>query len=330
MGTKKTTRRERELELSRGGVKKNRLVIISAVIVVAAVLFLASSCNSQRPVITSLEAEAEWAVPLGSLQVTCNASDREGDELSYSWSTSGGEINGEGAMVTWTAPDSAGSYDVTVTVTDGRGGEATKQVTITVRANEPPYINSLVADADWTIPSGSLQVTCNATDPDGDELSYEWSASGGSITGADAAVNWVAPEEIGIYDITVVVDDGRGGNATRTIGLRASNGTPPVIEGLNVTAKEPKYLKETTTGYKVGKTKEYYIECIASNASGELVYEWSCDGGEISGEGSLITWTAPNTEGDVTVTVVVTDVADNIVSKSIIFNVVPCSACIFG
>jgi hypothetical protein len=233
-------------------------------------------------------------------------------------------------MVTWTAPDSAGSYDVTVTVTDGRGGEATKQVTITVRANEPPYINSLVADADWTTPSGSLQVTCNATDPDGDELSYEWSASGGSITGADAAVNWVAPEEIGIYDITVVVDDGRGGNATRTIGLRASNGTPPVIEGLNVTAKEPKYLKETTTGYKVGKTKEYYIECIASNASGELVYEWSCDGGEISGEGSLITWTAPNTEGDVTVTVVVTDVADNIVSKSIIFNVVPCSACIFG
>lgn len=44
----------------------------------------------------------------------------------------------------------------------------------------------------------------------------------------------------------------------------------------------------------------------------------------------MITWTAPDTEGDVTVTVVVTDVADNIVSKSIILNVVPCSACIFG
>jgi hypothetical protein len=173
-------------------------------------------------------------------------------------------------------------------------------------------------------------VTCNATDPDGDELSYEWSASGGSITGADAAVNWVAPEEIGIYDITVVVDDGRGGNATRTIGLGASNGTPPVVEGLNVTAKEPKYLKQTTTGYKVGKTKEYYIECIASNTSGELVYEWSSDGGVISGEGSLITWTAPDTEGDVTVTVVVTDVAHNAASKSVILNVVPCSACLFG
>ena len=330
MVIKKTTRRERELESSRGGARKNGLVIISAVIVVVAGLFLGLSCNSQQPVITSLKAEAEWTVPLGSLQVTCNASAPEGNELSYSWSTNGGEINGGGAMVTWTAPDSAGSYDVTVTVIDGRGGEATKQVTITVRANEPPYINSLVADADWTTPSGSLQVTCNATDPDGDELSYEWSASGGSITGADAAINWVAPEEIGIYDITVVVDDGRGGNATRTIGLGASNGTPPVVEGLNVTAKEPEYLKQTTTGYKVGKTKEYYIECIASNTSGELVYEWSSDGGVISGEGSMITWTAPDTEGDVTVTVVVTDVAHNAASKSVILNVVPCSACLFG
>jgi hypothetical protein len=329
MVTKKTTRRERELELSRGGARKNSLVIISAVIVAVAVLFLASSCNSQRPVITSLEAEAEWTVPLGSLQVTCNASAPEGDELSYSWSASGGEINGEGAMVTWTAPDSAGFYDVTVTVTDGAGGEAMGQVTITVRANEPPYIYSLVADADWTTPSGSLQVTCNATDPDGDELSYEWSASGGDISGTGAAVNWTTPEEVGIYQVTVVVTDSHGGEGTRFVYLSVVTGTPPTIEDLVVTA-EHQYLKTTSTGYKVGKTKEYNIECIASNTSGELVYEWSCDGGEISGEGSLITWTAPNTEGDVTVTVVVTNIAHNIVSKSVILNVVPCSACIFG
>jgi len=329
MVTKKTTRRERELELSRGGAKKNSLVIISAIIVAAAVLLLASSCNSQRPVITSLEAEAEWTVPLGSLLVTCNASSLNGDDLIYEWSTTGGTITGTGPEVTWTAPDSAGFYDVTVTVTDGGGGEVMSQVTITVRANNPPYINSLVADADWTTPSGSLQVTCNATDPDGDELNYEWSTSGGNITGTGPEVIWTAPEEVGIYHVTVVVTDGHGEEDTRFVYLSAATGTPPTIEDLIVTA-EHQYLKETTTGYKVGKTKEYDIECIASNTSGELVYEWSCDGGEISGEGSLITWTAPDTEGDVTVTVVVTDVADNIVSQSIILNVVPCSACIFG
>jgi len=134
MLTKKTTKRERELKLSRGGVKKNGLVMLSAVIVVVAVLSLVSSCNSQRPVITSLDAEPEWTVPSGSLQVTCNASDPRGDQLSYGWSANGGEINGEGPTAAWTAPDSAGSYDVTVTVTDSRGGQATKKLTITVRA----------------------------------------------------------------------------------------------------------------------------------------------------------------------------------------------------
>ena len=332
MGTEKTTRRESELELSRRRAKKNRLVIISAVIVAAAVLLsilFDTILANHLPAITSLEAEPERVLPSGSCQIACNASDRDGDGLSYNWSASEGEINGEGAMVTWTAPDSAGSYNVTVTVTDGRGGEVTKQVTITVRANKPPTITSLVADADWTTPSDSIQVTCTASDPDDDELSYEWSTSGGNISGTGAAVNWTAPEEVGIYHVTVVVTDGHGEEDTRSVYLSAATGTPPTIEDLIVTA-EHKYLKTTTYGYKVGKTKEYDIECIASNTSGELVYEWSCDGGEISGEGSMITWTAPDTEGDVTVTVVVTDVADNSVSKSIILNVVPCSACIFG
>jgi len=332
MGTKKTTRRERELELSRRKAKKNRLVIISAVIVVAAVLLsilFYTMLANHRPAITSLEAEPERVIPSGSCQIVCTASDRDGDELSYNWSASRGEISGEGATVNWTAPLSVGSYDVTVTVTDGRGGEVTSQVTITARFNKPPYITSLVADADWTTPSGSLQLTCTASDLDGDELSYEWSTSGGNITGTGAAVNWTAPEEVGIYDITVVVKDGHGEEDTRSIYPSVATGTPPTIEDLIVTA-EHKYLKTTTYGYKVGRTKEYDIECIASNTSGELVYEWSCDGGEISGEGSMITWTAPDASIEVTVTVVVTDVADNSVSKSIILNVVSCSACTFG
>ena len=332
MATKKTTRRERGLELSRGGAKKNSLVIISAVIVVAAALFLVlfnTVLGNHQPAITSLEAEPARVLPSGSCQIACNASDSDGDELSYDWSASGGELNGEGAVVTWTAPDSAGFYHVTVTVTDGGGGEVMSQVTITVRANNPPYISSLVADADWTTPSGSLQVTCNATDPDGDELSYEWSASEGNITGTGSEVIWTAPDEVGIYHVTVVVTDGHGEEDTRLVYLSAATGTPLIIEDLIVTA-EHKYLKETTAGYKVGKTKEYDIECIASNTSGELVYEWSCDGGEISGEGSMITWTAPDVSIEVTVTVVVTDVADSIVGKSIILDVVLCSACIFG
>jgi len=195
--------------------------------------------------------------------------------------------------------------------------------------NRWPVITSLEAEAEWTAPLDSLQVTCNASDPDGDELSYEWSTTGGNITGTGSEVIWTAPEEVGMYDITVVVDDGQGRNTTGSIELIASNDPPPIIEDLIVTA-EHKYLKEATTGYKVAKTYDYCIECIASNTSSELVYEWSCDGGEISGEGSMITWTAPDTSGDVTVTVKVFDSLGNWVRKSIFFEVVPCSSCTFG
>jgi hypothetical protein len=194
--------------------------------------------------------------------------------------------------------------------------------------NHRPIIASLEAEAPgWVAPLGSLQVMCIASDPEGDELSYNWSASGGNITGTGVAVNWTAPEEVGMYDITVVVDDGQGGEATGLLPLIASNGPPPIIENLIVTA-EHQYLKKTTTGYKVAKTYDYDIECIASG-NGTLSYNWSCTGGNISGEGSLITWTAPNMEGDVTVTVKVFDGASNWVRKSIVFEVVRCTSCEF-
>jgi hypothetical protein len=191
--------------------------------------------------------------------------------------------------------------------------------------NFSPVITSLEAEAPgWTAPLGSLHVTCTASDHEGDMLSYSWSADGGNISGTGTEVVWTAPEEVGMYDITVVVDDGHGGEATGTIALTASNGPPPNIENMIVTAIENPYLEETTTGYKVLQQQEYNIECIASG-NGTLSYNWTCTGGNISGEGSAINWTAPNTEVDVTVTVKVFDGAGNWVKKSVVFTVVHCT-----
>ena len=200
----------------------------------------------------------------------------------------------------------------------------------TTVTNRLPIITGLEAEAEWIAPSGSIQLTCTASDPDGDELSYEWIATGGDISNTGALATWTAPEEVGMYDIAVVVDDGHGGKDTAFLTLIASNDPPPTIQNLIVTAKEPKYLKTTSTGYKVGKTKQYYIECVASGVDGELVYEWSCNGGGISGAGSLITWTAPDTSRYVTVTAKVFDGAGNWVRKNVVFEVADCSSCTFG
>jgi hypothetical protein len=155
-------------------------------------------------------------------------------------------------------------------------------------------------------------------------------ATGGAIAGTGAVAVWIAPEEVGMYDITVVVDDGHDDSDPALLTLTASNGPPPVIEKLVVTAEEPKYLKTTSSGYKVGKTKEYHVECVASVTSGEPTYEWSSNGGEIVGSGSVINWTAPDTSNYFTVTAKVSDEVGNWVTRSVLFEVVDCSPCEFG
>jgi len=95
--------------------KKRWLVIV--VVVVAAVIIavvLDTMLVNHQPVIASLEAEPEGIIPQGSCQIVCDAKDRDGDELSYNWSADGGAITGEGDTVTWKAPSSVGSYNVTV------------------------------------------------------------------------------------------------------------------------------------------------------------------------------------------------------------------------
>ena len=225
------------------------IIVIVAVAVLLAILFDTMLANHQ-PAITSLEAP-ERVLPAGICQIVCSTSDRDGDELSYNWSASGGNISGTGASINWSAPDFEGSYNVTVTVTDGRGGEVMDYVIIEVRANKPPTITSLVADVIWILPSGNIQVTCDASDPDADALNYEWSTDGGDISGTGAVVNWTTPEQVDIYYITVAVKDSHGSSDTRTLPISVALEQPPIIEDLLVTA-EHCYLKTYSWGYKVG------------------------------------------------------------------------------
>jgi hypothetical protein len=175
-------------------------------------------------------------------------------------------------------------------------------------------------------------VTCNATDPDGDELTYEWTATAGNISGTGSAANWTAPQEVGIYDITVVVKDSHGDSSTDSLHISVATEQPPIIESLRITKDRYGhcYLKQSGEKYLVGKEQNYDIDCIVSNTSMELSYEWSCTDGELSGEGSLITWTAPSSSVEVTVTVMVSDLAGNMFTKNIILSVVSCSHCTFG
>ena len=200
------------------------------ILVVAALLIGGCTPANQPPVISSLTANEEQITPAGICQIECIASDPDGDSLSYIWLAGGGNISGEGSIVTWIAPDAPGAYTITVEVTDGRGGEATTQLTINVVAiNHPPVIESLTTGRKKVVKAGTSTIQCVASDPDGDELSYIWSAERGNISGEGAMVTWVAPNTHGTYTITVTVADGRGGEASESISIEVWPTCPAAI-----------------------------------------------------------------------------------------------------
>ncbi|HEX76132.1 MAG TPA: PKD domain-containing protein [Dehalococcoidia bacterium] len=190
--------------------------------------------GNQPPTISSLTATHTQVYPSGNTEIRCVASDPDGDKVNFKWSCTGGSFTGVGEIVTWKASENYGSYDVTVTVEDGKGGTTQATLTLSVVANQNPQISSLVADPSTALPKGSSTITCVATDPDGDEVRYSWSASEGNVTGVGNKVTWVAPNKDGTFDITVLVSDGKGGETTGYVSVTVSAArktvTIPVVQ----------------------------------------------------------------------------------------------------
>ena len=200
--------------------RKSKWLSALILVTITALLISGGCVANQLPIISSLALVTEGEInPGATAQLECAALDPDEDELSYTWSADGGTISGSGATVSWTAPDELGTYTVTVEISDG-DNIVTDQLSITVaEPNNPPVINSLTTDCPRVKQAGTGTITCEASDPDGDELTYSWSAERGNISGEGGEVTWVAPSEYGTFIITLTVTDGRGGEATDTISI---------------------------------------------------------------------------------------------------------------
>ncbi|MCC7416816.1 MAG: OmpA family protein [Acidobacteria bacterium] len=96
-------------------------------------------------------------------------------------------------------------------------------------ANRPPTVAARCEPC--TIEVGrTATVTADAQDPDGDTLTYRWSAPSGAFQNpADRQTVWTAPQQPGAIPLTVAVDDGRGGTATSSVTIQVTP-PPPVVE----------------------------------------------------------------------------------------------------
>ena len=161
--------------------------------------------------------------------------------------------------------------------------------------NSAPEITSLTSSSISVNPGGNCTVACSASDPDGDTLIYEWTASDGAISGGGSSVTWIAPTVIGSYQVSVAVSDGHNNSATESITIPVIN-TPPVI--VSVVPSETNIPPEGSCT----------VTCTANDADGDpLSYQWTANDGEITGSGSAVTWQAPEEEGNYNVSVTVSD-----------------------
>jgi outer membrane protein OmpA-like peptidoglycan-associated protein len=89
-------------------------------------------------------------------------------------------------------------------------------------ANRNPTVVCEIERSLLTPPDMTVRVRATASDPDGDPLTYTWSASSGRITGTGAEATLDATGVTGPTTITVTVNvsDGRGGTATSTCSVR--------------------------------------------------------------------------------------------------------------
>ena len=187
---------------------------------------------SNRSPVASCSAD-QTSIYAGSgafVAVRADASDPDNDPLTYSWTSNGGTVEGNGPEARWNSSGAApGVYTVNVRVDDGRGGAADCSAAIHVEPppNHPPTM-SCSADRSSVAIGDTVQITATASDPDNDPLTYSWKSSGGRVRGRDASVRFetegLSP---GQYSVDGHVEDGRGGVADCELGIEVQQPPPP-------------------------------------------------------------------------------------------------------
>jgi len=194
-----------------------------------------------------------------------------------------------------------------------------------------PEIMSIIGVQEWN-PGKENTLLCAARDPDGNQLTYAWTAENGTITGDGQKVIWLPPDTIGDYEISVKVNNGKGGEASFSKRFTVTNPAPPEPD-------KTIYLKMSVPSQNVataeGRIRSFFTAEIQCDVEGrdpaDLTYTWGANGGKLrapglnEGTASKVGWDAPQGGQErYKVTVLVADKAGNQATGEVNFEVLCC------
>jgi PKD repeat protein len=215
------------------------------------------------------------------------SSDSGGSIVGYSWSFGDGATSAAGPTTSHTY-SAAGTYTVTLTVTDSSGLQATTSHQITI--DEPPV-------ASFTGPTAGLAGAAvtfaggGSSDPDGSIVGYSWSFGDGATSVAGPTISHTY-SAAGTYTVTLTVTDSSG--------LQA-------MTSHQITVDEPPTAAFTGPASGAPGAAVTFDGGGSSDPDGSIVgYSWSFGDGATSAAGPTTSHTY-SAAGKYTVTLTVTD-----------------------
>ncbi|MFE8597706.1 Kelch repeat-containing protein [Archangium violaceum] len=305
-----------------------------------------STPQYEAPVIDSLVASPTTVIVGESSSLVATARDANpGDTLTYAWTATAGTFSAAtSASTSWTAPATPGLQTLTLTVRDSSGlstsasvaidvilGEEEGSARLSIGFNRAPLFTTLTASPTLLAVGEATTVSAGASDLDGDEVSYAWSAScagtWSSTTSSTASFTPSALPSTACNNcrLSVTLADGRGLSSTGSVSLCVSNAPrinhfPPRI--IHSSQSSATAAPGATVSFEVG---------ARDPESTALAFAWSANtgvqGAPITGATtSRVSWTAPAcavTGTPTTLTATVTNALSLATSKSFTLTGLP-------
>jgi gliding motility-associated-like protein len=218
-------------------------------------------------------------LPTNSITLTGSATD-DGTIVSVLWTKISGPavtMNGSSTNTLSLTNLVEGSYVFSFTVTDDGGfshaDNASVNIFPVIASNLPPVVD---AGADLTVqlPVNTIEITAEASDPDGIIASYAWDQTSGTLVTINPSdTSKIKLENLtpGTYQFTVTVKDGVGVSASDLVNLQVLEENP-LVNPFNTFSPDGKGEIKTETWYIANADLLADCQVDVFNRQGQKVY----------------------------------------------------------